>query len=224
MTPWHRLKGKPWRVPLPCFGEAVKFKHRARHKMESRWRPGVFLGVKRTSSEKIVGDATGTYVVQSIRRMDSGQRWNATLFLSVQGTPWAPGGTADRGDPQELPQPISAAPELPAVSAEASKPYQRDFEPRRVYITRANLEQFGYTTGCPACDETRAGARSAGVSHTDVCRRRLEQALANERSRAERKDQSRRGQEDRKHREASAHEPRSGSRRTPLSRGTECSR
>ena len=96
------------------------------------------------------------------------------------GDTLGPGGTADRGDPQELPQPISAAPELPAVSAEASKPYQRDFEPRRVYITRANLEQFGYTTGCPACDETRAGARSAGVSHTDVCRRRHEQALAND--------------------------------------------
>ena len=115
--------------------------------------------------------------------MDGGRRWDAKLLQSVRGTPWAPGGgtgTADDADPQELPQPVSAAPELPTVKAEASRPYTRGHEPRRVYITKANLEQFGYTAGCHACDETRAGTRSAGVHHTDACRRRLELALAND--------------------------------------------
>ena len=52
LTPWHRLKGKPWRAPLPCFGEVVEFKLRTRHKLEARWRPGVFLGARRITTEK----------------------------------------------------------------------------------------------------------------------------------------------------------------------------
>ena len=98
LTPWHRLKGKPWRVPLPSFGEVVEFKLRARHKLEARWRPGVFLGVRRITTEKIVGDKLGTYVVQSIRRVDEGRRWNADMFLSVSGVPWNPGGASETGE------------------------------------------------------------------------------------------------------------------------------
>ena len=85
-TPWPRLKGTPRRAPLPCFGEVVEFKLRTRHKLEARWRPGVFLGVRRITTEKIVGDKLGTSVVQSIRRVDEGRRWNAEIFLSVSGT------------------------------------------------------------------------------------------------------------------------------------------
>ena len=77
LTPWHRLKGKPWRIPLPCFGEVVEFKLRTRHKLEGRWLPGIFIGVKRLTTDKIVGDETGVYVVQSIRRVEEGSRWGA---------------------------------------------------------------------------------------------------------------------------------------------------
>ena len=45
LTAYHRLKGKPWRVPLPPFGEKVEFRHRTRHKMDPRWKAGIFLGV-----------------------------------------------------------------------------------------------------------------------------------------------------------------------------------
>ena len=191
LTPWHRLKGKPWRVPLPCFGEVVEFKLRTRHKLEARWRPGVFLGVRRITTEKIVGDKLGTYVVQSIRRVDEGRRWNAELFLSVSGTPWNPGGASDEGGTErELPQAISVAPELPGVAVEAPKAYVRDTVARRVYITRRNLEQHGYTAGCPACEQTRTGMRAPGLNHSEACRLRMERALASDPAQSSRLEQA----------------------------------
>ena len=44
-TAFMRLKGKPWRVELPSFGECVDCRKRTRHKLESRWSRGVFVGV-----------------------------------------------------------------------------------------------------------------------------------------------------------------------------------
>ena len=44
-TAYMRLKGKPWRVELPSFGECVGYRKRTRHKLESRWSSGVFVGV-----------------------------------------------------------------------------------------------------------------------------------------------------------------------------------
>ena len=191
LTPWHRLKGMPWRVPLPCFGEVVEFKLRTRHKLEARWRPGVFLGARRITTEKIVGDKLGSYVVQSIRRVDEGRRWNAELFLSVSGTPWNPGGASDEGGTErELPQAISVAPELLGVAVEAPKAYVRDTVARRVYITRRNLEQHGYTAGCPACELTRTGTRTPGLNHSEACRLRMERALASDPAQSARLEQA----------------------------------
>ena len=61
-TACMRSEGKPWRVELPRFFE------RSRHKLESRWSRGVFVGVLVKTTER------GTYVVQSVRRVPEEQR------------------------------------------------------------------------------------------------------------------------------------------------------
>ena len=66
-TPYSRHRGREWRVSLPPFGETIEFLKRG-HKFEQRWHPGVFLGVKDSTTEKIVGNASGVFTVQSIRR------------------------------------------------------------------------------------------------------------------------------------------------------------
>ena len=35
-TPIYRLKGRPWRVALPSFGETVEFRMRTHHKLDPR--------------------------------------------------------------------------------------------------------------------------------------------------------------------------------------------
>jgi hypothetical protein len=175
LTPFHRLKGRPWRVAIPPFGERVEFMHRTRHKLHARWKAGIFLGVKRLSSEKIVGDAEGIYVVQSVRRVDEGSRWDKDLLMAIKGTPWEPSFSGE--GPAELPGQVTIEPALPEVPAEVPQPYEREYVPRRVYITKKNLKEHGYTAGCPACDSTKAGHRGSGVAHTEECRTRLEAAL-----------------------------------------------
>ena len=85
-TPIHRLKGRPWRIALPCFGECVEFRVRTRHKLESRWTAGIYLGIRRTTSEKIVGTADQVFVVQSIRRKPTDEAWNKALLMAIKGT------------------------------------------------------------------------------------------------------------------------------------------
>ena len=177
LVPWHRLKGKPWRISLPCWGEVVEFKLRTRHKLEARWKSGVFLGVRRLTTERIVGDAEGVYVVQSVRKVEERSRWNAELLLSVKGTPWKPMPGDGTSLEVELPQPISIAPELPHIIAAAPTAYVQERAPRRVYITKTDLDRWGYTAGCQACNDTRAGSRSPGTNHSQACRERLEAAL-----------------------------------------------
>ena len=75
-------------MDLPPFGEKVDYMRRTRHKLEARWAEGVFLGVKEETTEKIVGDATGIYVVQSIRRKPEGSRYDSTALEVLRGVPW----------------------------------------------------------------------------------------------------------------------------------------
>ena len=49
-----------------------------------------------------------------------------------------------------------------------------------LYITKHDLDKYGYTAGCAACDATRIGNRSTGVQHTPMCRERMERLLQSE--------------------------------------------
>ena len=51
---------------------------------------------------------------------------------------------------------------------------------RRLYITKRDLEKYGFTAGCPACDGVQIGRRSTGVHHTQLCRDRIEECLRQE--------------------------------------------
>ena len=100
-----RLNGKPWRVEMSGFGECVDYRKRTRHKLDSRWSRGVFVGVRVKTIERIVMDETGTYVVQSVRRVPEEQRRDLRLLQSVRGTPWEPNpGDVSSDMPESPPQ------------------------------------------------------------------------------------------------------------------------
>ena len=113
LTPYHRLKGKPWRVPLPAFGECVEFKRRTTHKLEARWERGVYLGIKEGTVEKLVGTASGIFSIQSIRRVPEDARYDGDLIKDIRGLPWRLAPTAE--ERVELPMPAEILPERPEV-------------------------------------------------------------------------------------------------------------
>ena len=170
-TPYSRHRGREWRVSLPPFGETIEFLKRG-HKFEQRWHQGVFLGVKDNTTEKIVGNASGVFTVQSIRRKSADDRYDVETLMSVTGVPWDP--QASKRDDILLPQIVEGdqQPLAPSVPVESPKK-----STRRLYITKRDLDKYGYTAGCVACDATRIGKRGTGVHHTPACRERMERLL-----------------------------------------------
>ena len=153
----------------------VEYKRKSNNKLAQRWRPGIFLGIRRLTSEKIVGDTDGIFVVVSVRRVPEEERWDAGLLNSIKGTPWQP--SPEAGEPTELPEPVVIHPERPDVAAEATVPAEKASTFRKIYITARDLQTYGYTQGCPACNSSRAGKRLQGTMHTAQCRKRLEEKI-----------------------------------------------
>lgn len=177
-TPYARHRGREWKVSLPPFGETVEFLKRG-HKFEQRWQQGIFLGVKDQTTEKIVGNASGVFTVQSIRRKSGEDRYNTELMLSITGVPWDPQASRDDSSQAQAQAPaIIAGDQQPLAPDVAEAPSKKAV--RRLYITKRDLEKYGFTAGCPACDASRMNKRSSGVQHLPACRERMERHLKSE--------------------------------------------
>ena len=144
------------------FEETMEFL-KGGHKFEARWRQRNFLGVKDYTTEKIVGHVSGVFTVQSSRRRSADDRYDVETLMSVT---WVP------CDPQ-----ATKLDEVYHSLCAGGKPKKTL---RRLCITKRDLDKYGYTAGCAACDATRTGNKSNGVQHTPSCRERMERLLQSE--------------------------------------------
>ena len=156
-----------------------KFRRRAKSKLDARWQEGVYLGLRLTSSEKIIGTPSGILVVQSIRRKPADKQFNLEMLKAVKGTPWQPNPEkSPNADADRLPEPIAIEPVV-APAEPPPQPGQAERLPtyRRMYIRQSDLERIGYTGGCEACATIREGRERRGINHNEVCRKRVQEAL-----------------------------------------------
>ena len=58
---------------------------------------------------------------------------------------------------------------------EKTKMEENEPVPRKVYIQKEDLEEHGYTVGCPGCKSVLRGTTRQG--HTEGCRKRVEKEL-----------------------------------------------
>ena len=89
MTAYERWKGRPWKVVLPAWGESVEFRLRGGKKFESKWSPGIFVGINRQSGEKAVATESGVHWVVSVKRRPEALRWDGDLLKKLKGVPWS---------------------------------------------------------------------------------------------------------------------------------------
>ena len=80
------------------------------------------MGVGVKTTERIVMDVTGTYVVRSVRRVPEEQRYDHRLLQNVRGTPWEPNPSDVSTD---LPGPMLNIPQLPDVDPAPTKTYSQ---------------------------------------------------------------------------------------------------
>ena len=91
MTPYRRIKGKPFNARICKFGECVWYlrpKSKGREKADTRWAEGVWLGIRDISGEHIIGTQDGVVKVRMVRRRPEDQQWKWSEFQKMRGLPW----------------------------------------------------------------------------------------------------------------------------------------
>ena len=193
LTAWERLKTRPHSGVMFEFGARVLY--RVAHKpvggeMEPRWQEGVWIGKRFASDEHVIAMESGQVARTGTVRPHPDGDFNLAMFNRIVGTPWSPSGRAEMvGAEREQPRagdiPRTVEPP-PAATTEASMPAVR-----RVLITRAYLEKFGYTLGCAKCRMLQEGdGNHPARGHNDNCRKRIEAALRSDPELSERLDRA----------------------------------
>ena len=102
------------------------------------------------------------------RRPENGGSWSNEAIDAFKGVPWEPypGARGGYEIKSKVRMPILQEPITEGVRAP-----QEGVTRRRLRITKADLEKFGTTVGCPGCRAfTRGGA---AANHNEECRNRL---------------------------------------------------
>ena len=170
MTPYQRLKGKPFQGEILEFG--CRIHHRVPGKtkgglLEWRWLEGVWLGSRFETREHIVGMDDGRVVrTRSVQAFPMESRWCADKVLNIVGMPWTPTGTVRKVtvDPASVP-----TPSVQHQGGEEAQPVQRGMP-----VQLKHVKKFGYTEGCRKCKTIREGDLSQPtLGHSDTCRARM---------------------------------------------------
>ena len=163
-----------------------------RRKLAPRSVRGIFVGQIGRTGEHLVIKQNGDAVrCRTIRRVPIEDRWDADLALAVLGVPRLPAPSqsdpetvstsladdesrsrarAPRSDLGERREAAGASTGAGILQPEARQP--RDVDIRRLRITDAILDKYGFTDACAGCQhkrEDRAGHRP----HTQACRERI---------------------------------------------------
>ena len=143
---------------------------------EARYQTGISLGVDERSSERMVATEDGIVVsARSIERLPQEDRWDSAEIQNMRGAQWKL-----EGEDEAL---AVVFREHDQAGAEEPLPVRRPEAPvpRRLRLTKTDLDCHGYTTGCPGCEAQLANRRSGGhlisTVHTEECRARLLEAM-----------------------------------------------
>ena len=139
-----------------------------RKKMESEWDYGYFLGVNPGTTEYLIGTHDDVYSCATMRRLQDDKAFDPSIIKQIdmrfsdyviQGA----GSTPTQVRPAEPGHPVPAPGGDPV--------------PRRAKLKPQDFERHGFTVGCPGCEQIQLKS-SDRKSHTEQCRKRMEEALS----------------------------------------------
>ena len=176
-TAYELRKGRPFKRPLPAFGEKVLWLEpgKPKSRLTDRWLEGIFVGLHDDSDEILVATENGVLKARTAKRLSPEDGRDGPLVNRVVGLPWrAVPSMQEEGDDT-----IPAA----AVRIEADKVVpegdlpekveEKEPQARRVYIRRhTELKKYGFTSHCHGCQA--AAARGRPQPHSETCRVRIE--------------------------------------------------
>ena len=110
-TAYERIKGKSAKVQGMEFAEGVLWKRRREGgplgKLACMWEDGVFLGVKGSTGEIIIGTEKGVWVTRTVRRKPEEERWDRRNIDKIVGVPWRKNEQDDKMDGEGMKAEVS---------------------------------------------------------------------------------------------------------------------
>ena len=128
--------------------------------IESKWRTGIFVGLRERSEELLMMTENGVFRARSIKRKPEQERWDKEFLEKAVGTPWEPIPGRRKGEQTDLPGHVAVIPASEAGILEVQPAAEPRGAPRRVYIRKADLMRYGYTAGCKGCEQLDEAPRS----------------------------------------------------------------
>ncbi len=163
LTSWARARGRAFTQQILGFGETVLYKLPVKGpgsqpdgNMGTRWKEGVFIGYSRSSNTYILSTEDRLATSRSLSRLPEQNRWSANALAAIKATPWS-----EREKPSAEVRFQQPAPERD-VPVDTAAPAQL----RRFRITNKELEEHGYSDGCPQCAHVQRYARREREANT----------------------------------------------------------
>ena len=169
-TAYERKRGRRCNIPTERFGEKIWYKELhgksdKKHKMESDWSEGLWLGHSRNSNEILVGTRDGVVRAWAIRKKPYEEQWDGDLIKNMKGTPAQPNPTKPG---IVIPIRITFEEKPEDKEAEEHAPARTETKPRQVYIQSWMLDVFGYTDGCTGVMSEERDSAITGHTPIDV--------------------------------------------------------
>jgi hypothetical protein len=173
-TAYERNKNKSSKLMGLEFGECVLWRRRPvgnnLAKLAVLWDVGVYLGVKGSTGEIIIGNSDGVWRTRTVRRRPEELRWKAEEIEKIKGLPWNHGGEKKDGEVvklERLPEELMQQ-EKQAIKDELSKP-------KAFHTKQEDYDKYGYSRGCQGCRALLTG--TTRQKHTPQCRQRMEREM-----------------------------------------------
>ena len=153
------------------FGEKVRFRKIGEDGVSSfasRMTQGIFVGHHDRTGAVLCITKTGVVRGRSRTRQTLSDAWESTNWEGLCGTPWQMVAPESKLTKKVTADKEGAGPPLPRVAAERAP----DVEPRRFYMSSADIEAHGHIGGCPGCAALASHGR-ATKPHNIECRERI---------------------------------------------------
>ena len=132
---------------LPFFGERIRYKGRSREGGIAgggvQWSHGIYVGIHRRTNQYLLFDTDhGIMQARTVMRFPDELKFDVAMAQAVNISPHSNHDSSAH----------DAAFRDPVIPTQPIPPNERTQTVRDMYVRQADLEQFGYTPGCPRCE------------------------------------------------------------------------
>ena len=156
-------------------------------KGEPKMEEGIWLGLNGRTEEAFIGTERGVAKCRTIKRLPANQCWDPRLLNKMEGTTWqpVPGYKSDhvpveideqgaKVDRSEEDNDHVAYEIIPLEEGDQKEVRIRTNPLTDIRVTHRDLDKYGCTPGCPACEYVLKDQKIArGVAHPKECRKRI---------------------------------------------------